>query len=162
MTPIRAIPGAAVVWAGAISNGGIMTEGHVTAESVESAAGAEIPLDCAPHAQCGADLVLAITRTCICLWCRRPFEPRRSGGKPQRFCVPAHRRAFETAARRFLGRLIAAGELSVAALNAPPATRALLPGAVPGGGATTLAEAAKSRSVSLVRILWAKPADGNA
>ena len=30
------------------------------------------------------------------------------------------------------------------------------------GGATTLAETARSRSVSLVRVLWAKPADGSA
>ena len=45
---------------------------------------------------------------------------------------PAHRRAFETAAHRFLGRLIAAGDLSVAALGAAPATRALLPGAILG------------------------------
>jgi hypothetical protein len=87
-----------------------MTEGHATAESVDSAAGAEIPLDHAPHAHRRANLVLAIASTCICLWCSQPFEPRRSGGKPQRFCVPAHRRAFETAARQFLGRLIAAGD----------------------------------------------------
>jgi hypothetical protein len=126
----------------------------VTAEPVESAARAEIPLDYAPHAHRRADLVLAITRTCICLWCSQPFEPRRSGGKPQRFCVPAHRRAFETAGRQFLGRLIAAGELSIAALSAAPATRALLPGAVPGESATTLAKAVRSRCTSLLCVLW--------
>ena len=121
-----------------------MTEGHATAESVESAAGAEIPLD----------LVLAITSTCICLWCRRPFEPRRSGGKPQRFCMPVHRRAFETAGRQFLGRLRAAGDLSIAALSGPPATRALLPGPSRVGGATTLAKPVRSRCASPICVLW--------
>jgi hypothetical protein len=131
-----------------------MTEGHVTVEPVKSATAAEIPLDYASHARRRADLVLAITGTCICLWCSQPFEPRRSGGKPQRFCVPAHRRAFETASRRYLGRLIAAGDLSVAALSAAPATRALLPGAVPGGGVTTLAKTVRSRCTSPICVLW--------
>jgi len=114
-----------------------MTEGHLTAESMERKAA-----------------VPAITGTCICLWCRRPFEPRRSGGKPQRFCVPAHRRAFETAGRQFLGRLRAAGDLSIAALSAAPATRALHPGAIPGGGATTLAKTVRSRWTSPISVLW--------
>src|SRR5882724_2333032 len=73
-----------------------------------------------------------------CLWCGGPFEPRHSGGRPQRFCEPTHRRAFDTAARRFVGALIGAGQVSVADLHAPPTTRALLPGAISGLDATGL------------------------
>ncbi len=67
-----------------------------------------------------------------CVWCGHAFLPRRRGGKRQRFCQPAHRRAFESAARQYVGRLIAAEELPVAVLHAPPATRALLSVAVLG------------------------------
>jgi hypothetical protein len=46
-----------------------------------------------------------------CLWCGEPFEPR-EGGKPQRFCRPAHRRAFDHACGAWVRHAIAAGLLT--------------------------------------------------
>jgi len=37
-----------------------------------------------------------------CLWCGRAFTPRATGGKAQRFCRPACRRAFDAAGRRWV------------------------------------------------------------
>ena len=51
-----------------------------------------------------------------CLWCGLAFAPRDTGGSPQRFCGPYHRRAFDTAARRYVRREITAGRLTVAEL----------------------------------------------
>ncbi len=62
-----------------------------------------------------------------CLWCKQFFAPRMSGGKRQRFCQPLCRRAYETAARRYVDWAIAAGTVSIADLKASPATRALVP-----------------------------------
>lgn len=89
-----------------------------------------------------------------CLWCGRSFMARR-GGKRQRFCLPEHRRAFETAARRYVDRLVTQGRLPVDALHSRTATRALVVGAVSGSGATGVAKTARSRSTSPVRVLWA-------
>ena len=94
-----------------------------------------------------------------CLWCGHPFTPRCSGGKAQRFCLPQHRRAFETAARCYVSRLIAAGELSIGAIHSAPETRALLPGDISGMAATTLAGAAQPRSPTPIQILWAGAVD---
>jgi len=47
-----------------------------------------------------------------CLWCGRKFDPRK-GGSPQDFCRPAHKRALETAARRYVRHEIAQGRLTV-------------------------------------------------
>ena len=64
-----------------------------------------------------------------CGWCRKEFTPRRDGGKPQVFCRPACRRAFDAAGRRWVADVIAAGMLTVDALRDGAATtRALLPG----------------------------------
>ena len=49
--------------------------------------------------------------TSLCLWCGQPFEPR-EGGKPQRFCQPTHRRAFDKAARAYVVWAIKTGRLS--------------------------------------------------
>jgi hypothetical protein len=69
--------------------------------------------------------------TGACLWCGETFKQRTDGGKAQRFCRPACRRAFETASRRFVAEAIAGGALTVDALrNGAPATRALLPGTI--------------------------------
>ena len=69
--------------------------------------------------------------TAACTWCRRYFKPRSDGGRAQRFCRPACRRAFEAASRRFVAEAMAAGTLTVDALrNGLGATRALLPGAM--------------------------------
>jgi hypothetical protein len=51
-----------------------------------------------------------------CLWCRRPFEPRR-GGSHQLFCRPTHRTEFHTAARIWAERAIAAGAVTIADLR---------------------------------------------
>jgi hypothetical protein len=61
-----------------------------------------------------------------CLWCNRVFTPRATGGKGQRFCRPACRRAFDAAGRRWVAEAIAAGMLTVGALRSgAAATRAL-------------------------------------
>src|SRR6516162_3227825 len=66
-----------------------------------------------------------------CLWCSRIFTPRRDGGKPQLFCRPACRRAFDRAGRRWVAEAIAVGMLTLDSLrNGAATTRALLPGAV--------------------------------
>src|SRR5438132_8224990 len=57
-----------------------------------------------------------------CLWCTRPFTPRR-GGKVQRFCCPDHRVAFHCAARRWTERAVMVGLLSVAELRRQPQAR---------------------------------------
>jgi hypothetical protein len=63
-----------------------------------------------------------------CLWCRRCFMPRRNGGKPQVFCRPVCRRAFDAAGRQWVANAIATGMLSADLLrNSFAATRALLP-----------------------------------
>jgi hypothetical protein len=111
-------------------------------------------------ADCALDRAASMRRPrpSACLWCGRPFSPRR-GGKRQRFCLPEHRRAFEAAARQYVGHLIAMGELSIGALHTAPATRAFLPGAIHYSAATTLAGTAQSRSISPIRIVWAGAVD---
>lgn len=62
-----------------------------------------------------------------CLWCPTEYEPRRDGGKAQRFCSPACRRAFDQAAREYVREAVKAGTLTVAEIqNTPRATRALV------------------------------------
>jgi len=64
-----------------------------------------------------------------CHWCGQPYQPSRRGS-PQRFCSPAHRRAYDQAARDWVRQAIATGLLSVADLqNAHGKARAL--GTVP-------------------------------
>jgi hypothetical protein len=64
-----------------------------------------------------------------CPWCNRPFTPRRDGGKAQRFCRPACRRAYDAAGRRWVAEAIAGGMLTLGALrNGAAATRALAGG----------------------------------
>jgi hypothetical protein len=61
-----------------------------------------------------------------CLWCHAPFQPRSDGGRVQRYCSPACRRAFDGAARAWVRRAVGSEALSLADLQkAPPATRAL-------------------------------------
>lgn len=76
----------------------------------------------------------AMTRTGVCAWCSRAFTPRATGGKPQVFCRPACRRAFDAAGRRWVAEAVAGGTLTVEDLkNGSPATRALLPAATSHG-----------------------------
>jgi hypothetical protein len=67
----------------------------------------------------------------ICMWCGNRFRPRGDGGKPQVFCRPACRRAFDAAGRRWVAEAVAGGTLTLDSLrNGAAATRALLPEAV--------------------------------
>lgn len=52
-----------------------------------------------------------------CLWCGRQFEPRKDGGKRQRFCCSDHRRAFHRAAARWMADAIETGLVSRAVLR---------------------------------------------
>jgi hypothetical protein len=61
-----------------------------------------------------------------CLWCGRAFTPRATGGKRQRFCRPACRRALDAAGRRYIEVALVAGTLTIPELrNASRTTRAL-------------------------------------
>jgi hypothetical protein len=57
-----------------------------------------------------------------CPWCGSNFEPRRDGGKVQRFCRPACRRAFDAAARRWVADALAAGTVTIADVRDGSAT----------------------------------------
>jgi len=59
-----------------------------------------------------------------CLWCSAPFEPRETGGTAQRFCCPAHRRAFDQAARAYVRHAIAEGRLTTSELKKVAGTSA--------------------------------------
>lgn len=83
-----------------------------------------------------------------CPWCRASFEPRHGGGRPQKFCVPLHRRQFEAAGRAYLSSLIGAGLLSVQDLSGAPATRALATAAL-----------SPSADSTPIQVHWAKPHD---
>ena len=52
-----------------------------------------------------------------CTWCDRPYEPRVSGGQPQRFCSEPCRTGFHTACREWAEAEVWAGNLSVATLK---------------------------------------------
>jgi hypothetical protein len=54
-----------------------------------------------------------------CLWCQKPFGPRR-GGECQRFCCPRHRIEFHTAARLCAERAMVCGLLTVGDLRNGP------------------------------------------
>jgi hypothetical protein len=54
---------------------------------------------------------------CRCRWCGHAFMPRTGGGKPQTFCRPAHRRAYDHAGRRYVAAALADGTLTVGALR---------------------------------------------
>src|SRR5271156_264137 len=78
----------------------------------------------------------AVMAKARCLWCKRPFEPRR-GGSRQRFCCPSHRSKLHTTARLWAERAISAGILTIPDLQkgaGEPCT--LLSGRRTGGAAT--------------------------
>ena len=56
------------------------------------------------------------TPSLACLWCGKPFKPRRCGS-PQIFCGAACRSAFHSAGRRWAERAIASGALTVGDLR---------------------------------------------
>ena len=89
-----------------------------------------------------------------CLWCDRPYAPRR-GGKRQRFCLPQHRTAYYSAARRLVDHLVQQGRMQVAALHAPPATCTLVAGAISGSEAIRVARTSRSHRTGTIGVLWA-------
>lgn len=48
-----------------------------------------------------------------CPWCNKRFEPRTTGGKPQRFCSRDCTRSFHDATRQFTIREMEAGRVSI-------------------------------------------------
>jgi hypothetical protein len=62
-----------------------------------------------------------------CLLCDRPFQARRTGGTPKKFCSPAHRNAFHTAARKWAEKAVADGRITLDDLKRDPAASTLLP-----------------------------------
>jgi hypothetical protein len=58
-----------------------------------------------------------VAAVAVCLWCDLEFSPRNSGGFPQRFCCPEHRRAFHIAAHQFVLEEFSAGRVTVAAIK---------------------------------------------
>ena len=63
-----------------------------------------------------------------CLWCGRAFTPRATGGKRQRFCRPACRRALDAAGRRYIEVALADGALTIPDLREGPGTTRALRG----------------------------------
>jgi endogenous inhibitor of DNA gyrase (YacG/DUF329 family) len=53
----------------------------------------------------------------LCPWCERPFTPRSTGGKPQRFCSERCRRALERELRAWAREQVADGEITPAQLQ---------------------------------------------
>jgi hypothetical protein len=64
-----------------------------------------------------------------CSWCDRPFRLRRTGGTPKKFCSPAHRNAFHTAARKWAEKAVADGRITLDDLKRDPGACTLLPAA---------------------------------
>jgi hypothetical protein len=62
-----------------------------------------------------------------CLWCRRPFRLRRSGGHAQKFCRPACRRRYHAAARSWALNAIEIGGLTIADIKTVLMTTRALP-----------------------------------
>jgi hypothetical protein len=80
-----------------------------------------------------------ITEPPSCPWCDRPFRPRRTGGRTQRFCRPLCRQAFHAAVRAWGLKAIATGAITLADLReGAAATCVLLPEAIL---ATTVSDA---------------------
>jgi hypothetical protein len=58
-----------------------------------------------------------MTEPITCPWCSAPFTPRRTGGRRQRFCSLACRRALDKALRAWAGQELAEGRVTVAHLR---------------------------------------------
>lgn len=57
-------------------------------------------------------------RAANCLWCDGPLPSGRRHGSERQFCQPAHRHAFQAAARQWASRMVELGLISVADLAA--------------------------------------------
>jgi len=65
-----------------------------------------------------------VTEAAACMWCGRAFTPHATGGRAQRFCRSACRRAFGAAGRHWVAEAIAGGTRTLDSLrNAAAATR---------------------------------------
>ena len=90
-----------------------------------------MPLQLSDHAGLSRKTAPEAEAPKTCLWCGRPFQARRDGGKRQVFRRPACRRDFDAAGRRWVAEAIATGAMTVDALrNGLAATRALVPAAI--------------------------------
>lgn len=79
-----------------------------------------------------------------CLWCRQPYEPRRDGGKRQRFCSKGCRVAFFDAVRAWALMMVEEGTVTVDEIRkALPAT-CTLPGRESEALAATSAASARA------------------
>jgi hypothetical protein len=65
----------------------------------------------------GEAIVMIEETSTSCQWCARPFQARRSGGSPRRFCCTKCRTMFWSALRRWGDRAIADGILTIADLK---------------------------------------------
>jgi hypothetical protein len=94
---------------------------------------------------------------CRCRWCGNAFMPRTSGGKPQTFCRPAHRRAYDRAGRQYVASALADGTLILDALrNRHAATPALLLAGISPAPMERGADAAELLD-ELLRVLLSLP-----
>jgi hypothetical protein len=65
----------------------------------------------------GEAIVMIEEASTSCQWCARPFQARRSGGSPQRFCCTKCRTMCWSALRRWGDQAIADGILTIADLK---------------------------------------------
>ncbi len=89
----------------------------------------------------------------LCLWCNAAFEPRASGGSPQRFCSALCRRAFDTACRKYAAAEVEAGRLQVSALRMALRQRARCSESRLGLRATPGAPKAPTRPDGALRVV---------
>ena len=61
-----------------------------------------------------------------CLLCDKPFQARRTGGTPKKFCSPAHRNVFHTVARKWAEKAVAGGHITLDDPKRDPAACTLI------------------------------------
>ena len=81
-----------------------------------------------------------------CFWCHRAFSPRRTGGSPQRFCSPLHRRTFFAAARAWALLAVERGLVTVETLQA--------------AGTSVIAVGTSGSTPTRVAPAWSEPIQG--
>ncbi len=88
-----------------------------------------------------------------CLWCEIEFEPRMSGGSPQRYCSKACRVDFHVAARSWAEQAVASGLLLVSALRMARQQRARWPESRLASRGASAAPEAETRSRGRPRVV---------
>jgi hypothetical protein len=58
-----------------------------------------------------------MSKPITCPWCSALFTPRQTGGRRQKFCSPACRRALDRALRAWAGQELAEGRVTVPLLQ---------------------------------------------